>query len=52
MFNKNSFEVDRFNHGDLHIGNWKIQPYKDHYRLVIFDFGSVGIIAMTASLRI
>lgn len=39
MFNKNSFEVNRFNHGDLHIGNWKIQPYKDHYRLVIFDFG-------------
>lgn len=39
LFSKNNFEYLYFNHGDLHKGNWKLQPYKNTYRLVFYDFG-------------
>ena len=39
LFNRQNFEINTFCHGDLHKGNWKVQPYKDRYRLVIYDFG-------------
>ena len=42
LFTRNSLEINNFNHGDLHRGNWKLKGDK----LLIYDFGfcwSTGI---------
>ena len=39
LFIKNNFELEFFNHGDLHKGNWKLQEYNNLYKLVFYDFG-------------
>jgi len=31
--------IDNFMHGDLHLKNWKIRPYKKFYKIVLYDFG-------------
>jgi predicted unusual protein kinase regulating ubiquinone biosynthesis (AarF/ABC1/UbiB family) len=31
--------VDNFMHGDLHIKNWKVRPYKKSYQIILYDFG-------------
>ena len=31
--------VDNFMHGDLHIKNWKVRPYKNTYQVILYDFG-------------
>lgn len=36
LFTENNLHIDGYNHGDLHIGNWKI---KDNNKLIIYDFG-------------
>jgi hypothetical protein len=38
-FIKNNQHIVNFNHGDLHIGNWKINKNNDNYKIVIYDFG-------------
>ena len=36
LFSKNNFEINNFNHGDIHKGNWKIT--KDN-KLLLYDLG-------------
>ena len=36
LFTENNLHILGYNHGDLHIGNWKI---KDNDKLIIYDFG-------------
>lgn len=31
--------VDNFMHGDLHIKNWAVRPYKKMYQIIVYDFG-------------
>lgn len=38
-FVKNNQHILNFNHGDLHIGNWKINKMNEEYKIVIYDFG-------------
>ena len=39
IFSRHNFEISHFNHGDIHKGNWKLQPHKNTYRIVFYDFG-------------
>jgi len=39
LFTKHNLEIINFNHGDIHKGNWKIQPYNDTYRIIVYDCG-------------
>jgi len=37
--------VNKFTHGDIHKGNWKIKYYKDNsFQIVFFDFGYMWLI--------
>ena len=31
--------VDNFMHGDLHMKNWCVRPYKNMYKIILYDFG-------------
>ena len=31
--------VDNFMHGDMHIKNWKVRPFKNTYQIILYDFG-------------
>ena len=35
----NMIMVDNFMHGDLHLKNWKVRPYKNTYQIILYDFG-------------
>lgn len=39
LFSLNNIFYSKILHCDLHEGNWKIQKYKNFYKLIIYDFG-------------
>ena len=39
LFSLNNICYNKILHCDLHEGNWKIQKYKNFYKLIIYDFG-------------
>ena len=41
LFNLNNYCISGFTHGDIHLGNWKIndQPLKGLHPIIILDFG-------------
>lgn len=43
LFIKYNFFISDKYHCDLHNGNWKVQKYKDFYKIIIYDFGYVGV---------
>lgn len=42
-FLKDNYFYQSYFHSDLHDSNWKIIPYKNFYKLVIYDYGYISI---------